>query len=243
MRTRSLLVLIVVAATRLVLAEEQVLPLDGVIAQQSPPLTLEDAEQLALASHPALAESLALVRAAQGAWLQVGLKPNPVVGYAGNEIGDAGKAGQQGAYISQDLITAGKLQLNRQVASRDVQRAQQNFAATRLRVLSDVRIAFYKALISQHRVQTSKQLVDIGQEAVRTAQLLFQAQEGTQIAELQARTEAQAAELQLQNSYATERMAWRELAAVIGVAELAPAKLAGRPDETIADLAGDATLG
>jgi cobalt-zinc-cadmium efflux system outer membrane protein len=41
---------------------------------------------MALKNNPTLAEAAAEVRAAEGRQLQAGLYPNPVVGYAGEEI-------------------------------------------------------------------------------------------------------------------------------------------------------------
>src|SRR4051812_26658522 len=66
-------------------------------------LTLAEAESLALANHPALREAAAQVQAAQGKWLQVGLRPNPVIGYSGEEIGSSGTAGKQGGFIGQEF--------------------------------------------------------------------------------------------------------------------------------------------
>src|SRR5262245_51308521 len=88
-------------------------------------LTLTEVKTLATAYQPALRESAAQVRAAQGKWVQVGLAPNPTIGYAGDEIGAAGTAGKQGGFIGQEFVTAGKLELNRGVAMREQQQAEQ----------------------------------------------------------------------------------------------------------------------
>ncbi len=88
-------------------------------------LTLSDAEAMAISCHPALRAAGARVQAAHGNWVQVGLKPNPQIGYQGTEIGDEGRAGQQGAFFSQELVTAGKLDLNRAVAAREQAVAEQ----------------------------------------------------------------------------------------------------------------------
>jgi cobalt-zinc-cadmium efflux system outer membrane protein len=50
-------------------------------------LTLGDLEQMALSANPSVARSAALVEAARGNWVQVGLPPNPSVGYEGQQIG------------------------------------------------------------------------------------------------------------------------------------------------------------
>ena len=70
----------------------------GTLPTPAPPmhgwLTLDSLEQMALSSNPTLVESRARVDAASGRWLQVGLKPNPQIGYTAPEIGNEGTAGQ-----------------------------------------------------------------------------------------------------------------------------------------------------
>src|SRR5918992_3353926 len=75
-------------------------------------LTLAEAEALALSCHPAMRQAQGQVRAARGNWVQVGLRPNPEIGYMGEEIGNEGEAGQQGGFVSKEFVTAGKLRLN-----------------------------------------------------------------------------------------------------------------------------------
>ena len=110
-------------------------------------MTLADLEQAALANNPTLAKAGALVQAAQGRWMQDGLYPNPVLSYVGDEMGNDGTAGFQGAKISQEIVTRGKLRLSRAAASHEVAAAQQRLAAQEFRVRNDVRMRFYDALV------------------------------------------------------------------------------------------------
>ena len=96
-------------------------------------MTLVDLEAIALENNPGLGEMAARIQAARGNCLQVGLKPNPVVGYSGQQLGSGGQAEQQGLYVGQEFITGKKLGLNREVAAWEIQRAEQEFAAFRLR--------------------------------------------------------------------------------------------------------------
>src|SRR5262245_28822274 len=57
-------------------------------APETPTLTLEAVEQMALAANPALAEAAARVRAARGQAYQAGLPPNVEFGYSASEIGN-----------------------------------------------------------------------------------------------------------------------------------------------------------
>jgi outer membrane protein TolC len=65
---------------------------DSQTSQTETRLTLETLETLALASNPAIEKAEAQVRALRGKWIQSGLYPNPVLGYAGDEIGNEGRA-------------------------------------------------------------------------------------------------------------------------------------------------------
>jgi cobalt-zinc-cadmium efflux system outer membrane protein len=189
-------------------------------------LTLDCVEQLALAGNPSLAEAAALVRSARGQQYQVGLPPNPIAGYLGSEIGNDGQAGQEGLVVGQEFVRGNKLALNRAVEGREVMRLEQRFAAQRQRVLTDVRVAFYNAYIAERRVELSRSLQTVGRQSVSTADALLQAQEGRRTDLLQAEIESQRANMDLaqaQNSYLA---AWRQLAAVVGHAELAMQPLA-----------------
>lgn len=192
-----------------------------------PSLTLGELEGLALANHPAVGRAAALVQAARGRWLQVGLPPNPVGGYMGTEIGNDGRAGQQGGFVTQEFVRGGKLQLNRAVAAQEIRRAENELAATRYRVLTDTRQAFYDYLVAQHRVGISQQLANISQQGLRGAEGLFRGEQVSQVDVLQARIEAESAAILVANARNDELAAWRELTAVVGLPGLEPRSVAG----------------
>src|SRR5574340_584936 len=102
-------------------------------------LTLEQIDQFALANNPTLVQAMMRIEAAQGKCVQVGLRPNPTMGYQGEEMGSLGTAGQQGAFVAQEFVTAGKLQLRRAVVAQEVVEAEHGAQAQRQRVLNDVR--------------------------------------------------------------------------------------------------------
>src|SRR5262245_38860574 len=67
-------------------------------APEPPPgaevLRLEDLEQISLENNPSLARAQALVAAAQGNWVQVGLPPVISWGYLGQQLGSGNRASQ-----------------------------------------------------------------------------------------------------------------------------------------------------
>ncbi len=194
-------------------------------------LTLSDLEQMALQNNPSLSRAQARVRAAQGVWQQVGLYPNPVAGYAAEEMGDDGTAGKQGGFIGQEFVTGGKLRLNRQVACQEVSRLQQELAAQQFRVLTDVRTSFYDVLVAQRTIELADRLVKIAEEEVRAAEALLKAKEASRVDLLQARVEANTTRILLENAQNRHQGAWRRLAAVVGMPEMAPEQLAGDVEE------------
>ncbi len=188
-------------------------------------LTLAEAETLAIANHPALRQAAAQVRAAQGNWVQVGLRPNPAVGYIGMEIGDAGTAGKQGGFISQDIVTAGKLQLNRDVALREQQAAEQRVKRARLQVITTVRKYYFEALAAERAATLATQLSEIAEQSVRVSEQRLKALDVPKTALLQSQIEKESADLFEQQANERRTAAWRRLASVIGGQNQTPAVL------------------
>ena len=190
-------------------------------------LTLADLENIALANNPTLVQASARIQAAEGRWLQGGLRPNPIVGYQATEVGNEGRGGQQGAFYSQEFVRGGKLDLNRTVASREIAQAQQQMAAQRLRVLNDVRIEYFNVLIAQRALELTRELADIGQRGLKMTEQLFQGEQVSNAEVLQARIESASAAIMLQNARNRHGAAWRRLTSVVGAPEIGVQPLSG----------------
>ena len=208
----------------------------------APPLTIDDLLEMALSSNPAIAGASARVRALCGKWVQVGLPPNPTIGYSGEEIGEGGLAGKQGAFVNQQFVTGGKLSLNRSVVAQEIARAEQDLAAVQQRVLTDVRMRYYDVLIAQRQVELAREMVRISDQAVQTSQDLWQAQEVSQVALLQSEVQAQDAQILLRQAENEVAASWRRLKSVIGSPDLARQSLAGDLKAAAIDITWDAAL-
>lgn len=200
-------------------------------AEEQPRLTLAELEEMALQNNPTLSQASALVNKARGVYDQVGQYPNPSVGYFGEEMGEAGTAGKQGGFISQSIVTADKLDLNRAVIGRDIETAQWRLQAQRFRVLTDVRLRFYEVLGAQRAVQTARELKEVAAAGVEAAQELLEARQGTRTDLLQARVELSQVRIQLDNARNRYEAAWRRLVNVVGRPDLPPVRLKGALDE------------
>jgi outer membrane protein, heavy metal efflux system len=195
-----------------------------------PALTLGDLEAMALRCNPTLAQSAAQIEAARGKFDQGGLYPNPRLGYQADEMGDEGRSGQQGGFIEQRIVTAGKLRWNQQVAAGEISQAEWAWHAQRLRVLNDVRRAYYAFLVARQALEVHGELVRIGREGLKTTEALLKAQEVSRVPILQARIEAETSELSRQNAENRLQAAARRLAATVGMTAVDPNAVAGRLD-------------
>jgi cobalt-zinc-cadmium efflux system outer membrane protein len=190
-------------------------------------LTLADLEQMALTSNPSLGRAQALVSAAQGNWVQVGLPPNPSAGYLGQQLGSGGRAEQHALLVEQEIVTGRKLRLNREVAYQELVRAEQQLAAQQQRVLTDVRQAFFEALLAQRRVELAQELVSIAERGQVAAERLQRAGETSRADTLQADLEYEAAQIELNRAQNQHQRAWWSLTAVVGAPQLPPTILRG----------------
>ena len=153
-----------------------------------------------------------------------------------------GRAGQQGGFIGQEFVTAGKLRLNRDIACQEIRQAEFAWQTQQFRVLTDVRRAFYDVLVAQRALELTEQLVRVGDEGVKSTEALMKAKEVARVDLLQARIEADSAKILLEKARNRHAAAWRDLAAVVGDQTMQPTALAGNLLDGMAQLGWDDTL-
>jgi cobalt-zinc-cadmium efflux system outer membrane protein len=219
----------VVPAVNPIRAPHVDLPLPDPRIRETTPhsLGLAELEEMAIAANPAVVRASALVEAARGNLLQVGLYPNPTVGYEGQQIGSGGLAEQHGVVFSQEIVRGGKLRLNRAVAQQEMMRTEQDLAVVKRRVLTDVRIAFYQVLLAQRQIDATENLVLISWQGAKAVDALVKAKEATRADVLQAQLEVENAQLVARNARNRHDAAWRSLSAIVGQPELPPQALDG----------------
>lgn len=200
---------------------------------------LADLEQMALGNHPAIASAQAKLNAAHGNWVQVGLKPNPTVGYVADDIGQSGGAGAQGAFFRQQFVRGHKLELNREVAAAAVAKAEAEWATATQRVTTDVRMQFYRTLLAQRRLEVTQQLANVSEQASDAAKRLLDLREGRRVDYLRARIDADRMDVVLREANANHIAAWRALAAIIGLPNLSRRALVGDLDDDLPEFEYD----
>lgn len=196
-------------------------------------MTLADLQNLAAANNPTIAAAEALIRQQQGLLRQETLYPNPTAGYLRSDPDQPGRSATQGVFLSQDIVTAGKLGLAGAAQREDVEARRWQLTAQRGRVANDVRIRYYDALGAQETVRATEELERLAEEGVRAAEQLVKAKQTARLDVIQAELQLNAVRTAVQDAKYRHQAAWRQLANVVGVPDLQPAPLGG-------DLAADA---
>lgn len=202
-----------------------------------PLIGLEELEQIALANNPTLRQAQAEIGTSQAQQLQSGLYPNPRVGYTGEEIrGGSSGGGQQGFFVSQTFVTAGKLGLNRKIFGQEVRISEIEMEEQRLRVLNAVRLGYYRLLAAQEMLDTEKDLLRITEDTLRTTRQLRNIGQSDDTEVLQAEVEVQRHEIAVDTLQHSVRQVWRSLAATVGNPDLEMRMAAGYLDKEIPEL-------
>jgi len=194
-------------------------------------LRLEDLEQMALASNPTMAQAQANLRVAAGLAKQAALYPNPTVGYYGDEIrGGFTRGGKQGGFVSQTIVTGGKLGAARRVAQLQAEEVETSGQVQRLRIVNNVRTLFYQVLAAQRLMEVRQNLAKLAGDATQTSHQLGNVGQADRPDILQAEVEQQQAVVSLRIAQQQLLASWRTLAAVVGKPDLPFARLEGDLD-------------
>lgn len=192
------------------------------------PMSQDDFLALAQRSNPTLAQSRAFVEQTEQQARQVALPPNPVVGYSAEHVrGGEYHGGEQGAYVSQQIVLGGKLGLR-----RDIYRAQsasnaQEVEAQLARVRDDVGQQFVRTLTAQAIVVLRQRLLKVALDGAETAHQLANLGQADAPDVLTAELEAERAKVDFTEAQREFLGAFGRLAAEAGARDLAVAPLTG----------------
>src|SRR5215831_9099547 len=159
-------------------------------------ISLGELQQMALQHNPTFAQAAANIRAAEGREKQSGLYPNPTIGYIGEEIrGGSFRGGEQGFFIRQDIVTAGKLGLNRNIFEQEKRQAEAEADEQKLRIVTNVNLAYIQALAAQQTMELRQNLAKLAQDAIETSHQLANVGQADAPDVLEAEVEGQQADL------------------------------------------------
>jgi cobalt-zinc-cadmium efflux system outer membrane protein len=190
---------------------------------------LADLERMALGGNPTLAQAAAGVDVSRGKALQAGLYPNPTIGYAGEQIGIAGTAGElQGGFVQQTIVTAGKLRLSRAKYNQEAYEAEIRALAQQYRVLNGLRMRFYELLALERTMDLNHRLFDNAKESLRTIKEMFNTGQANRADVLLAEVQVNDAKIALRTVENRYPALWQQLAALVGTPDLRPSPLQGQ---------------
>ena len=180
---------------------------------------LEDLERLALKVHPAIAQSEAGIRAAEGLGKQAGYYPNPTIGLGADEVagGPVIRHGEWGVFFEQRVVTGGKIGIEKRIARAGVAAAKANGTVELILLRRKVRSLFYQALAEQKLIAVRAQLLSTANDAATTAAQLVNIGMLDQPDLLSAQVEAKRAVLAVSAAQTAVTRTWRQLAAVTGL--------------------------
>ena len=200
---------------------------------------LADFQNIATANSPALRKAEAEAQSSYGAAIQAGLCPNPTVGYQVDQWQPhlnippgatySGK-GQQGGFVNQLIKTAGKLKYTQRVAGFDYINALVAVRKTQVDLTAQVRQYYFAALTAQKGLEVNKALADLADEVYQLQLKQVAAGVAAGYEPLQLYAQAVQARNAVRLSEIAYRAAWKQLAAVTGLPDLAEAPLAGQAD-------------
>ncbi len=209
-------------------------PQHGAQAPQVPPLSLADLEQIALQRNPTLAQAAAQIDISRARALQAGLYLNPTVGYDAEQMGLRGRGAalgeRQGAFLQQEIVTAGKLRLSRAKYQAEAEAAEWQATAQQLRVVNGLHVAFYEVLAAEQLIAQHRELVKNAEDAIKTTEELVNVGQANAPDLLQAEVEANRERVALVAAEKRFRRSWEHLVTLAGAPELPPTPLAGKLD-------------
>jgi len=189
---------------------------------------LPDLTGLALARHPQLARAGLAIDAAAGRALQAGLYPNPTVSVTLDELGD--RTGPGGVntlpLVSQEIVTGGKLKLDRAAALKEVDQATLALTEQRYTLLAGVRQAYFDFLALNRRVTLLTEMEALARQTVELTQRLVTARQAAPLDRVQLEVEQLRIAVELESARKELPAAYQRLAAATGVINLPPSPVA-----------------
>lgn len=194
---------------------------------KEPLLGLAELQKIATENNPTLRQAETEIRAAQARQQQSGLYPNPTVGYTGDEIrGGSIGGGKQGFFVSQPIVTAGKLGKSRKIFGAEVRLSEVEAEEQKMRVENAVRIAFYRVLAAQEMLEAKRDVARIAENNAETQRRLSNTGQADEPEVLQAEVEARRMRMAARVQENTLRQEWRGLTAIVGKPDL-PLQIVG----------------
>ncbi len=211
----------------------------GVQAQNDlPPLELSDLILMTVEKNPKLAKVQLQVREVRGKAIQAGLYPNPNVDYLGDEIGDITAYRNQGiqtVMVSQEIVTAKKLQLSSGALYKEADQASLAVISERYKLFASVRQDFFDLLTLQRRAEILDAVVKLAEASVDTSEKLLKGKQVARLDVVQLEVDLERYKAELAATQRRIPATYRRLAANVGVQDLPYQPVKGSLDAPLPD--------
>ena len=200
--------------------------LGEVVSRQ--PMTVESFLALADKSNPTLAQAQRNVERSNQQARQIGLPPDPIVGYSGDEIrGGSYHGGEEGAFFSQEFLLGRKLALRRDIYRAEGRSNELAVEIQRARVHNDVARAFFDALTDQEGVILHDRLLKTALDNVTNTHELERNGQADATDVLNAEIAAEQAKIEFVDAQRMFLSTFTQLSTLAGQVNLAPHPLTG----------------
>ncbi len=189
--------------------------------------TLAELLNLAQTNNPTIGQASASVDMSRGIQTQVGLYPNPQVGYLRSDSNQGGATRSSGAFFGQEIVTRQKLRKARNAESWEVDRGNWNYQAQQQRVQNDVQLRYFDVLGAQQSLQLANRLMLIAERGLSATESLYQAKQVSKADVLQARIQLKTVRITRKEAEARLASAWNHLTNVVGCPDLQRAPVSG----------------
>lgn len=192
------------------------------------PMTLAAFIELAEKTNPTLRQAQSNVERSRQQGRQLGLPPDPVIGYSGDHIrGGSYHGGEEGAFFSQEVILGRKLALRRDIYKAEGHSNELGVEIQRARVHNDVTKAFFDTLAAQASVVVHDRLLKAALDTETNSHELERVGQADAADVLKAEVAAEQAKIDFVDAQRIFLAAFHKLATYAGQASLAPHPLMG----------------
>jgi cobalt-zinc-cadmium efflux system outer membrane protein len=217
------------------------------VAQPGPngkPYSLSDLQQIAAVNSATLRQAAFDVETARGNLIKARAYSNPIIGWNVQPSNDGSTAGVQGPFIDQKITTGGKLKLSGAAAEMDLRNAELALRRARSDLATQVRNAYFAALVAREAVRVNKALASFTDQMYRLqAKGLLPGAVSAPYEPAALQAQAYTTRLAYKQAIQSYIYAWRQLVAALGLRQLPLSELFGRIDAVIPYYDFDVVLG
>jgi cobalt-zinc-cadmium efflux system outer membrane protein len=193
------------------------------------PLALADLQKLAMTNSPLILAAASDIDGARGAAVQAGAYPNPTIGFTSQTQGPGGGP-NYGAILSQTIKAPGKLKLAQAAALMDLENSRLAYRKAESDLMASVRTGYFAVLVAQENMKANRALVRLTDEVYKVMVDQLKVGEVATYEPMQVAVFAAQARIGLIQARNAYTLAWKQLAATLGLPAMPATEVAGRID-------------